>query len=94
MRAKINRYIQTWMQRGYPDGIPDEVDTVLENMNKVPSFRLICRAIMKNDVALLTLGYTREPCDAYTLLKREELRQRGVPLKPQHRPAIQLEFFW
>ena len=66
------------MKRGYPAGIPDEADQVLELANRAPAYRMICRALMKNDVGLLTLGYNREPCDAYTALKFVELRQRGV----------------
>lgn len=78
MRQKIDEYVAGWITRGYPEGIPDEADPVLESMNKAPSFRAICKAIMKNDVALLSLGYTREPCDAYMALKRAELITRGV----------------
>ena len=80
MRQKIQEYIEVWMTRGYPTGIPDEADPVLENLNKVPSYRIICKAIMKNDVALLTLGYTRQPCEIYNSLKREELIARGEPV--------------
>ena len=78
MRHKLEEYVAVWMTRGYPKGIPDEADSVLENLNKVPSYRAICKAIMKNDVGLLSLGHTREPCEAYTVLKRIELIARGV----------------
>lgn len=77
MNARIRAYIRKWEGRGYPGGIPDEAPPLLEKLNKVPSYRVICMAIMKNDVALLTLGYSREPCQAYTELKRIELMQRG-----------------
>lgn len=92
MRAKLEEYVATWMQRGYPGGIPDEADPVLESMNKAPSFRAICKAIMKNDVALLSLGYTREPCEAYGILKRAELIERGV-IRPEE-PSRQFAFPW
>jgi len=81
MRRKIHEYVATWMQRGYPDGIPDEADPVLESLNKAPSFRAICKAIMRNDVALLTLGYTREPCELYDQLKRIELIGKGKSVR-------------
>lgn len=77
MRSKIAAYIATWTMRGYRDGIPDEADAVLEALNKAPSYRMICRAIMKNDVALLSLGQSREPCALYGVLKRQELLARG-----------------
>lgn len=89
MRAKIRAYVAIWKTRGYPEGIPDEADPVLEMLGKVPSFRMICRAIMKNDVALLTLGYGRQPCETYMVLKRQELAARGQPLWP-HSPQLEL----
>lgn len=86
MQRKIRAYIKGWEARGYPQGIPDEADPVLENRNKAPSFRVICKAIMKNDVALITLGYAKDPCDIYVALKRVELAGRGIPLR---RPSPQ-----
>lgn len=81
MKSKISQYVETWEGRGYAQGIPDEAPEVLESLNKVPSYRSICKAIMKNDVGLLTLGYSRQPCEAYNVLKRIELRSRGVVLE-------------
>ena len=78
MRDKIHQYIKTWIGRGYPDGIPDEADPVLESLNKAPSYRVICKAIMKNDVALIGLGFSRPECSAYNTLKRVELQERGI----------------
>lgn len=80
MRRKIQEYVETWIVRGYPEGIPDEADPVLEMLNKAPSFRMVCRAIMKNDVALLSLGYSREPCAAYMALKHEEIKIRDADI--------------
>lgn len=77
MRSKILAYIAKWERQGYPNGIPDEVDGRLEASGRVPSYRLICKAIMKNDYALETLGYTRVPCPAYMELKRIEIQARG-----------------
>jgi predicted phosphoadenosine phosphosulfate sulfurtransferase len=78
MRRKILTYIGTWEGRGYPRGIPDEAPPRLEAALRVPSYRLICMAIMKNDVTLATLGYQRQQCAAYMAIKRIELRERGV----------------
>lgn len=78
MRQKIRRYIATWEGRGYAEGLPDEAPGVLESLNKVPSYRSICMAIMKNDSSLLSLGYARPACEVYMVLKRIELVQRGV----------------
>lgn len=80
MRRKIHEYVERWTNQGYSTGIPDEADPVLESLGKVPSYRIICWAIMKNDVALLSLGYSREPCALYNELKRVELMTRGKPV--------------
>jgi predicted phosphoadenosine phosphosulfate sulfurtransferase len=77
MRRKIAEYIHKWTSRGYPDGIPDEAPRRLEDSNKVGTYRLICIAILKNDVALKTLGFNRTPCNLYMELKRSELIAKG-----------------
>lgn len=76
MEKKIRGWVRTWEGRCYPEGIPDEAPSELENANLVPSYRRICKAILKNDFPLLTLGFTREPCEAYSLLKKIEINER------------------
>lgn len=65
-------YIRMWERRCYPDGLPDEVPPEL--MQRVPSYKLIALAILKNDVKLL--GIVKPPCRAYTALKRLEISKR------------------
>lgn len=77
MRKKINSYVSSWKKKGYKDGIPDEADARLEHLCKAPSYRAICRAILKNDVSMSSLGFTRQPCDAYNALKRIEIEARN-----------------
>jgi hypothetical protein len=36
----------------------------------------VCRAILKNDLALVSLGFQRPKSDAYMALKRIELDER------------------
>jgi predicted phosphoadenosine phosphosulfate sulfurtransferase len=81
MKRKILDYIETWENRCYHEGIPDEAPQVLESLNKVPSYRKICTAIMKNDVTLESLGYTRRPCKSYIMLKRIEIDARPIKNK-------------
>jgi predicted phosphoadenosine phosphosulfate sulfurtransferase len=77
IKRKITAYINGWKRKGYPDDIPDEAPVLLEEGGRVPSYRLIVKAILKNDKCLLTLGYGRPRCELYTAIKREELRARG-----------------
>ena len=76
MQQKIRKYIEKWERQGYADGIPDEADLKLEGMGKAPSYRMICKAILSNDVALTTLGFSRPKCDSYHILKKIEIEGR------------------
>lgn len=76
MKEKILAWLEKWKNQGYKDGIPDEVDAKLEALGKVPSYRMVCKAILKNDVSLSSLGYSRQACDSYVILKRIELAAR------------------
>lgn len=76
MLQKIDNYIKKWESQGYPAGIPDEADIKLESLNKAPSYRAICKAILSNDNHLVSLGYSRQTTEYYGALKRIELEGR------------------
>jgi len=76
MKNKIKKYITKWEKQGYENGIPDTAPSRLELMGKVPSYRMICRAIMRNDLALTTLGYSKPKSHYYNLLKKIEIESR------------------
>jgi predicted phosphoadenosine phosphosulfate sulfurtransferase len=77
MNKQIENWITTWKKRGYVYDIPDEAPLILEHENKVPSYRRICFAIMRNDSKLQSLGFVKEPCFIYNQLKKVELQERG-----------------
>jgi predicted phosphoadenosine phosphosulfate sulfurtransferase len=77
MKYRLAEWIEVWKTRGYEYDIPDEAPDIFEIENKAPSYRRICFAVMKNDVQLQSLGYTREDCRIYNCIKREELIRRG-----------------
>lgn len=74
MRKVCDDFVEMWERRCYQKGIPDEVPQ--EIFYRVPSYRLIAHAIMKNDVTLL--GVVKKPCQAYVSIKRNELKARGT----------------
>ena len=76
MKNKIRSYVSNWHKQGYENGIPDFAEPRLEALNKAPSYRMICKAIMKNDVTLASLGFSRQPCDAYMAFKKIEIEAR------------------
>jgi len=77
MKKKIKKYINLWESRCYFNGLPDQAPLRLEELKKVPSYRQICVAIMKNDNQLKTLGFSRPFCEIYHSVKRRELREKG-----------------
>lgn len=76
MRRKIKEYLKTWKTKGYRGGIPDEVPARLEQLNKAPSYKAIVKAILKNDIALTSLGYSKPFSQIYSNIKKEEIENR------------------
>lgn len=85
MRKKINNYVLDWERKGYFNGIPDEAPARLEALNKVPSYRMICKAILKNDISLKTLGLIQIKPPSYHEFKKIEL---GI--KPSNQLKLKL----
>ncbi len=62
---KILLFQKWWIARGYPDGIPDEVDQVLESKRLAPSWRRVCKTLLRNDYWCKGLGFSQHKSDAY-----------------------------
>lgn len=73
---KILLFCRWWEERGYPEGIPDEADLDLEMKRDVPSWRRICKTLLRNDYWCKGLGYTQHKSAAYQkyldLMKRRK----------------------
>ena len=76
MKENILNYIKMWEKRCYFDGIPQEIPSRLSQLNKAPSYKEICSAILKNDLCLKTLGFTPKKSKYYSDFKRVEIEQR------------------
>lgn len=62
---KILLFCKWWEERGYPEGIPDEADLDLEMKRDVPSWRRVCKTLLRNDYWCKGLGYTQHKSAAY-----------------------------
>jgi predicted phosphoadenosine phosphosulfate sulfurtransferase len=58
-------FIDGWKGRGYVNGIPDESPLVLENDHWAPSWRRICKVLLRNDWWCKGLGLTQPKSEAY-----------------------------
>lgn len=64
-KNKIWRFIEWWSKKGYPYGIPDEIDYELEVNKQAPSWRRVCKSLLRNDFWAKGLGFTQTRSDAY-----------------------------
>lgn len=80
---KFGSFIKGWKQRGYTAGIPDEAPAVLENKHWAPSWRRLCKVILRNDHWCKGLGLTQPKSEAYG--KYLDMKKAGK-LKPVAEP--------
>jgi predicted phosphoadenosine phosphosulfate sulfurtransferase len=64
-KNKLAKYVFWHRDKGYPEGIPDVVDSDLESKGKVPSWRRIVKALLRNDYWCRTLGFSPTKSSAY-----------------------------
>jgi predicted phosphoadenosine phosphosulfate sulfurtransferase len=76
--VKIHTFCDWWEKRGYPDGIPDEAELSLEMSKKVPSWRRVCKSLLRNDYWMKGLSFTQHKTDAYKkYLEFKKRKQEG-----------------
>jgi predicted phosphoadenosine phosphosulfate sulfurtransferase len=63
--TKIWVFERWWKKKGYPEGIPDEADYALEAKRRVPSWRRVCKSLLRNDYWCKGLSFTQHKSDAY-----------------------------
>lgn len=85
-KNKIYKFVKWWKERGYPEGIPDEADYQMEQKKDVPSWRRICKSLLRNDFWCKGLSFTQQKSQAYEKYlammkkKREENTQEQLSL--------------
>jgi len=73
-RARFKKFIAGWNKRGYKK-IPDEAPHDLEVKQWAPSWRRMCRCLLRNDYYCKGLGQTQPFSEAYGLFK--EMKKSG-----------------
>lgn len=73
---KIAVFLHWYSDRGYQRGIPDEADPKLEAQHKAPSWRRICKALLRNDYWFKGLSFTQTNSQAYQRYKKIMKKRR------------------
>lgn len=75
-KNKIYTFVNWWEKRGYSNGIPDEAPSLLESQKLAPSWRRICKSLLRNDYWCKGLGFTQHKTEAYEKYLKLKKQQR------------------
>jgi predicted phosphoadenosine phosphosulfate sulfurtransferase len=73
---KIYTFEKWWKERGYNNGIPDEAPSILESKKLAPSWKRVCKSLLRNDFWCKGLGFTQHKTDAYKKYLELKKKQR------------------
>jgi predicted phosphoadenosine phosphosulfate sulfurtransferase len=77
-RNKIMLFEKWWSTRGYENGIPDEAPYDAEASRGAPSWRRVCKSLLRNDYWCKGIGFTQHKSEAYQkYLDLMERRKKG-----------------
>lgn len=62
---RFKSFVKGWRSRGYVNDIPDEAPYVLESKHWAPSYRRLCKVLLRNDYWCKGLGLTQPKSEAY-----------------------------
>ena len=85
---KILLFAKWWIENGdYPNGIPDEAPYELEAARKAPSWRRVCKSLLRNDHWCKGLGFTQHKSAAYEkyldlMRRRKAMKEYQIGLFP------------
>jgi predicted phosphoadenosine phosphosulfate sulfurtransferase len=87
-RGRFKKFISGWKDRGY-DKIPDEAPIDLENKAWVPSWRRMCKSILRNDYWCKGLGQTQPKSEAYIKWKEIKAKRKAESIKKKEDAELQ-----
>jgi len=78
-RTKIAVFLEWWRLRGYEHGIPDEIAADAEARKEAPSWRRICKALLRNDYWCKGLSFSQhKDTSSYARYRALQAKRRGV----------------
>lgn len=69
---KFNSFVNWWEKRGYEEGIPDEAPYELESERLVPSYRRMCKCLLRNDWWCKGLSFSQPISETYKTFKKNQ----------------------
>ena len=72
---RFKDHLKGWRKRGYKGEIPDSAPRDLENKQWVPSWRRLCKVLLRNDWWCKSLGMTQPKSAAW--VKYKEMKKNG-----------------
>jgi predicted phosphoadenosine phosphosulfate sulfurtransferase len=64
-KNKIILFQKWWQEKGYPQGIPDEAAYEMEAARRAPSWRRVCKSLLRNDYWMKGLGFSQHKSGGY-----------------------------
>ncbi len=64
-KNKVLLFEKFWADKGYPKGIPDEAAYEMEAARRAPSWRRVCKSLLRNDYWCKGLGFSQQKSAAY-----------------------------
>lgn len=82
-KNKFAVYIKWWSKKWYPEDIPDSWDYSLEQKWLIPSYRLVCKTMLRNDYWCRGIGFwiTKSSCYEKYLERIKRKREEWNILK-------------
>jgi len=77
---KFKVFLGWWKERGYPEGIPQEAPGVLEAKRVAPSWRRMCKTLLRNDYWCKGLGFSQPKSEAYGKYLQIKKRKKKLGL--------------
>lgn len=82
-KNKVLMFEKWWTAKGYPNGIPDEAPYELEIARRAPSWRRVCKSLLRNDYWCKGLGFSQHKSAAYKkYMELMERRKRDWGVQP------------
>jgi predicted phosphoadenosine phosphosulfate sulfurtransferase len=75
-KNKIYVFDKWWKERGYKEGLPDQAPSILESQKLAPSWRRVCKSLLRNDFWCKGLGFTQHKTKAYEKYLKLKKEQR------------------